>query len=98
MKKGNCSEFRRKKTEIYLSLLLVETMLRRHLIEHPGIITNQSATLYYFNLISRARCSTETMLLSLNLSYDGGGALCAPQSVFIFLLRISPPDQTKIIQ
>ena len=29
-----------------------------------------------------------------NLSYDGGGALCAPQSVFIFLLKISPPDQT----
>ena len=32
---------------------------------------------------------------TLNLSYDGGGALYAPpQSVFIFLLKISPPDQT----
>ena len=31
----------------------------------------------------------------LNLSYDGGrGALCAPHSLFIFLLKISPPDQT----
>ena len=32
----------------------------------------------------------------LNLSYDGGGgALCAPPLfVFIFLLKISPPDQT----
>ena len=30
-----------------------------------------------------------------NLSYDGGGgAYVPPQSVLIFLLKISPPDQT----
>ena len=28
-----------------------------------------------------------------NLSYDGGGALCAPPKCFIFLPKISPPDQ-----
>ena len=30
----------------------------------------------------------------LTLVMMGGGALCAPQSVFIFLLKISPSDQT----
>ena len=32
----------------------------------------------------------------VNLSYDGGGPYVPPQSVFIFLLKISPPDQTFI--
>ena len=30
----------------------------------------------------------------LNLSYDRGGAVCARHFLFIFLLKISPPDQT----
>ena len=30
----------------------------------------------------------------LNLSYDEGGHIVPPQSVFIFLPKISPPDQT----
>jgi len=34
------------------------------------------------------------LLPFLTLVMMGGGALCAPQSVFIFLLKISPPDQT----
>ena len=32
--------------------------------------------------------------LYINLSYDGGGPYVPPQSVFIFLPKISPPDQT----
>ena len=32
--------------------------------------------------------------MTLTLVMMGGGALCAPQGVFIFLLKISPPDQT----
>ena len=32
---------------------------------------------------------------TLNLSYDGGGGLYVPTIfLFIFLLKISPPDQT----
>ena len=31
---------------------------------------------------------------TLTLSYDGGGALCAHDFLLIFLLKISPPDQT----
>ena len=37
----------------------------------------------------------DVQILSFNLSYDrGGGALCARHFLFIFLLKISPPDQT----
>ena len=31
------------------------------------------------------------MIISLTLVMMGGGAICAPQSVFIFLPKISPP-------
>ena len=34
------------------------------------------------------------MEFSLTLVIKGGGALCAPYSFLIFLLKISPPDQT----
>ena len=35
------------------------------------------------------------MCSTINLSYDGGGGpYVPPQSVFIFLPKISPPDQT----
>ena len=33
------------------------------------------------------------MVHALKLSYDGGGLMC-PSFLFIFLLKISPPDQT----
>ena len=42
---------------------------------------------------TKTRISTP-VVTPLNLSYDGGGALCAPDFLFIFLLKISPPDQT----
>ena len=39
--------------------------------------------------------NSNSILYLLNLSYDGGGPYVPPpQSVFIFLLKISPPDQT----
>ena len=33
-------------------------------------------------------------LIYINLSFDGGGPYVPRQSVFIFLPKISPPDQT----
>merc|ERR1711928_74528 len=39
-------------------------------------------------------CAWSPAGLHLNLSYDEGGHIVPPQSVFIFLPKISPPDQT----
>ena len=41
-----------------------------------------------------ARNFKEQLFGRINLSYDRGGALCARHFLCIFLLKISPPDQT----
>ena len=45
-------------------------------------------------LATLAPKKTANPILGFNLSYDEGGHIVPPQSVFIFLPKISPPDQT----
>ena len=56
----------------------------------PGFLTNRKER----NLVdfSPRVCLSFTHLLTLVMM--GGGLMCPPQSVFIFSLKISPPDQT----
>ena len=55
-------------------------------------IIGRFAKLNYTHLFYRSRYDLDPS--SLNLSYDEGGHNVPPQSAFIFLPKISPPDQT----
>ena len=65
------------------------------------ICSNNYITFYYSHRIAEQWCLHKPNIVHkqgrfINLSYDGGrgGALCAHDLLFIFLLKISPPDQT----
>ena len=64
-----------------------KTLKRKKILFNNIIMLDNCDSTYYVII---------DMFTSLNLSYDEGGHIVPPKSVFIFLPKISPPDQTHL--
>ena len=56
----------------------------------PSPVIHLDPTMLY----TRMSNTNPLVVRGINLTFDGGGPYVPPQSVFIFLPKISPPDQT----